>query len=725
MKRCLTIEKEYLIWLDILGFEELAREISEKLGISERKVRDDFVHLINEKVKEVEDKGEIVGKRYGEGEDWLLVTPSLDSVFRIITRILDHNTEYKHYEKVPLEIGIGVGQYDERARLIGSKLIAETPTIEFLKTHIIDYYREWYKRTYSKSIGSTFIVLTESVYCEMESFDKEICTKVEYESTSKTGEKSKVCFFLAETEKVIQRGKVFDFLRRIGKDSRSWYRRIDRIFVPPNEYESIIECLEKYKVVFLVGDPEIGKTYTAIRIMWEYYSKGYLPVWHSGSEPQERAEIRKMISDGVVQNRSITYFEDPFGKVRFEDREDLRRTIGDFLRRVHFLDARVIITSREEVFKEFDKEKLSQSDLHTFTINMRLMKPSYNKEKMEAILLDWTTEFDCMWMQKENLRSSIVAEAVQKLTTPLSLRDFALASKDYDDKKTIDSLIIEKSKEVKEAFAEEIVKMSREKIMFLSLIYILHPLEAERIKAIYVEKCGEFGLDSEANQFEYLMDHFRSRISRDRRDYGFEFTHPSYEEGLVLSWNKAGVRPFLLKLVSELTKDNDPFVRGLCGFCFTENFAEISFKDEAKSLINAVLEDKSAHARNGVAEAVHYCFSDIPLNVALELLEKMANDRHREIRGAVVATIHQNFERIPRQESLRFISRGLEDRAAWVRLEAVGSVRSNFQDMPEELVTKALDCCKELCSYTGWLINFFANITYTHFKEEVQRLKEK
>jgi HEAT repeat protein len=177
--------------------------------------------------------------------------------------------------------------------------------------------------------------------------------------------------------------------------------------------------------------------------------------------------------------------------------------------------------------------------------------------------------------------------------------------------------------------------------------------------------------------------------------------------------------------VSELTKDNDPFVRGLCGFCFTENFAEISFKDEAKSLINAVLEDKSAHARNGVAEAVHYCFSDIPLNVALELLEKMANDRHREIRGAVVATIHQNFERIPRQESLRFISRGLEDRAAWVRLEAVGSVRSNFQDMPEELVTKALDCCKELCSYTGWFINFFANITYTHFKEEVQRLKEK
>jgi hypothetical protein len=723
MKRCLIIEKQYLVWLDILGFEEMAREISEKLGVSERKVRDDFVRVINEKVKEVEDKGEIVGKRFGEGEDWLLVTPSLDSVFKIITIILDHNTEYKHYEKVPLEIGIGVGKYDKWARLDGSRLITETSTIKFLKTPIIDYYREWYRRTYSSSIRSTFIVLTELVYNEMERFDKEICKKVEYDSRPQMKKKNKFSFFIAETEKVIQRGMVFDFLERIGKSRSSWYRRIDRIFVPPNEYKNIIDCLEKWKVVFLVGDPEIGKTFTSLRILWEYYSQGYHPIWYSGSELGERIKIRQIMSDCKIVENSVVYLEDPFGKTRFEDREELRRTIGSFLSRIQVLNARVLITSREEVFKQFNREKLSQSDLQALTVEMRLMKPSYDRKQMETILLNWATEFGCNWLQRDDIRSFIIAKMVGTLTTPLSLRDFALASKDITDVNTIESLIKEKSREVKEAFAEEIAKMNKEKIMFLSLVYILHLLKTEKIKTIYNDKCHKFRLDSETNPFDYLLDHFESRISQGKDDAAFKFAHPSYEEGLVLSWNKIGVKPLLLKLVNELVKDNDWFVRGLCGFCLTKNFSDISFKDEGTAIIKAVLHDKNADARNGVAEAVRYFFGDISDELAFDLLNIMINDKNRFIRAAAIATVGENFKRFPIQESLRLISRGLEDRAAWVRFETVHTVRSNMEDLPEEFITKALELHEQLCHYTGWFIGYFASLGYSDFKEKVEEWK--
>jgi len=86
--------KKYLVYLDILGFERLAEEIEEKRGIESREVREKFIDVINERVKTIERAGRIVGKKYGESDDWLLLTDSLESVFESILTILDHHTPY-------------------------------------------------------------------------------------------------------------------------------------------------------------------------------------------------------------------------------------------------------------------------------------------------------------------------------------------------------------------------------------------------------------------------------------------------------------------------------------------------------------------------------------------------------------------------------------------------------------------------------------------------------
>lgn len=701
----------------------MAKEIAEESGISERKVRDDFVRLIDKKVKEVEERGEIVGKKYGEGEDWLLVTRSIDLVFKIITSILDHNTEYKHYEKVPLEIGIGVGQYDRWAKFDGSRLIVESSTIAFLKTHIIDYYREWHKQTYSRSIKSTFIVLTESAYEELEPLDRKICKKVEYEGEGRKGKERKGWFFVAEIEKFVQRGMVLNFLEKLNRQASSWYRRIDRIFVPPNEYDDVIRCLEKYGAVFLIGDPEIGKTYTAVRILWEYYCKGYNPVWHSGSEFEERRKIRQTMSDCRLQSHSMNYFEDPFGRTKFEDREEIRRTIGSFVTLAQESNAKVIITSREEIFKEFNKERLSQSDLDQLTVEMRLMQPSYTKKKMEEILLDWAAEFDCKWLRGDNIKSFVLIEAGNKLTTPLSLRDFALASKDYDNPSMISSLITEKSKEVKEAFAEEIAKMAKEKILFLSLVYLLGHLEKEKIKAIYGTISVKLGLDPKGYPFEHLEKWFETKITHCWQGGPFEFTHPSYEEGLVRSWSNVKIENFFMDLINELINEDYPVVRGSVGYYSVKNFEELSFKDKAERLILTLLNDKNAVARYGVSLAIKQYFAHLPPSLGLKYLEIMAGDRHREIRAAVATVVGDNFSKIPMEQSLEFISRGLEDRAALVRLDTVDSVNRNLEDLPEEIVVKALNCCEKLRHYSGWTLSYFAGILYHVLKEKSRKTK--
>lgn len=719
------MRKEYLIWLDILGFEELAIEIARKSSVSERKVRDDFVRLLSEKIEEVASRGDIVGKKYGQGDDWLLVTESLDLAFKVISSILQHDTGYKGNAKMPLEIGIGVGKYDNWAKLDGFRLIVENSTIKFLKTHIIDYYRKWYEQTNSRSIESTFVVLTESAYDELGPLDKEICRKVEHRDKME-GKRRKITFFVADTEKINEAGMVLDFLGKIGRSGSLWYNKINRIFVPPDEYRDMIKNLEKNRIVFLVGDPEIGKTFTAVRMMWEYFCKGYEPVWYAGSEPIERTKARKIMSECGITEHSVVYFEDPFGRTEFEDQAELRREIGSFVSRVHMMDIRVIITSREEPFKTFEKEKLSQNDLRKFLKEMNLMKPSYNKEKLMMILLNWAKAFDCKWAQKEGIRSVILDEGIRKLRTPLAMKDFALASEDIIDLEKIKCIMEEKSKETKDAFADEIAKMDRKKVLFLSILYILHLKEESAIENLYGKTCKTLGIDVEHNQFKYLMKYFENRISLNRQENTFEFTHPSYEEGLVRSWNKPNVRNDFLRMISLLIKEDDPIVRGLCGFNLIRNLGELSFKEEAKSLIEIAFHDRNASTRNGIAEAINHFFTNIPSDTAYDYLVKMSNDRNREIRANAIRSVGSNFARIPLKQSLKLISKGLEDRAALVRLETAIVVRANMETLHKDLVIKALKCFENLCSsYTGWFLNYIACIEYRVMKKEVEKLKNK
>jgi hypothetical protein len=713
------MEDKFLIWLDILGFENLAKEVAVSSKVSERKVRDDFIHVINEKISEEKRKGEISGYKYGESDDWLLVLDSLDLVFKIIMCILDHSTGYKEHEKIPLEIVIGTAKYDKWTKFEGSSLTIENSTIEFLKKAIPKNYRDWFKKSHQKSITSSFVAITESTYQNMEQYDKEFCKKIEPLEDTKAES-----FYIANLTNLQKRGFVLKFLEKIDKESTSGYRRIERIFVAPKGFEEIKETLEKDNFVFIVGDPEIGKTYTATRILWEYFLRGYEPIWNSGSETQDRAFIRKKLRECVFKPNSVTYFEDPFGKTIFEDSEELRRTIDYIISKIQNLDAKAIITSREEVFNQFIKEKLSQKDLKALTVEMRLKKPSYDEEKMIEILTQWATEFECKWLQDESLKAFVILQARKKLTTPLSLRDFALSSKNSLDKSQLDSLINEKSKAVKAAFAEEIAKMPKEKILFLTIIAILKPVKIPIVKSKYQELCENFGFDIDQYSFESLQNHFSAKIGRDWDEDYFEFTHPSYEEGIITSWNRIEIMNFFLKILDTLIRDENPRVRGSCGVILIKNLTEFRFEQKAEEFIEKILRDKKADTRFGVADAVSVYFQNLPFELGMNYVNRMINDRNRSIRIASIQTISRNFEKIPRNVALSFFEKGLEDRAAIVRLETLGCVRSHLSEMPDKLLTKTLETNEKLTNYTGWFIKFLANIDKRILEKEIKELRK-
>ncbi|RCV63114.1 hypothetical protein C5S53_15325 [Methanophagales archaeon] len=682
-------EKKYLIYVDILGFERLAEIIEEERGIESREVREKFIDVINERVKTIERAGRIIGKKYGESDDWLLLTDSLENAFKCILDILDHHTPYRGYEKIPLEIAIGTGDYDKWASFDSKELIIENSTIKFIKTKIIGYYHDWYKQKHkNESPKSTFIVLTGSAYNELEPLDRKISQKIECKYKKDDVKEGVITFFAADVDKVQQRGRVFEFLEKIGYTGSKLYGRIDEVYVPPLEYEDMAETLKEKRFVFITGTPEYGKTYTAVKFMWEYYNSGYEPRWIKAGEPAERDEVRETLENmcAELKSRHIIYFEDPFGRTKYERRDDLERKIGiliDTVRQVE--DVYVILTSREEVFKEFKKKKSSEKDLKEFEKKLNIKKPSYDYEKRKEILLSWAEEENCKWLGNERSKE-FVLESIEDekiLPTPLNIKDFAKATFDKEEESVLKEELKEKSKETANVFAKEIKNMSDDKILFLSFLSIYDSLSVEFIRTTYQELVEELNLKG-AWGFNRVLNWFRDdKINIDGEE--IRFSHPSYSEALknllvedgdFTRINRVIFSKLMLKL-AEKRGDTIFFLRAVA-----DNFNELPEDVKTKILLDLLEKDAAAWA---VARVVANKPDTLPDDVTALLFKLSEYD---EAVWEVARAVADNFDKFPddaRNKLLLNLSK--KDVAAWAVLFAVVY---NLDTFPDDVRTKLL-----------------------------------
>lgn len=672
-------KKNYLVYLDILGFEELAEKIQKKHRIEARKIRNEFIDIIKKKVKQLEKDNMIIGKKYGESDDWLLVTNTLESIFESLTEILDHHLPFIGYEKIPLEIAIGTGKYDKWARFDGKELIIESPTIEFLRTKIMNFYKKGKKRR----VKSTFIVLTESVYQDLEPLDRKICKKVYQKGNKK--EKA-ITFFIADLNKVQRRGKILKFLEKIEYPRSKLYGRIDEVYNPPIGYKGITKMLNKKRIVFITGTQEYGKTFTAVRIMWKYYSDyGYEPRWIKGAEEHERRRAREKLENIEVElkPKHIIYFEDPFGKTHYEKRESLERGIRAIIDRVRKVpDVYVIITSREEVFKEFEIEKSSANMLQEFVCQLNIKKLSYNSAKRKEILLRWAEAENCKWLGNEKLKDLVlhIIDNASKLPTPLSIKDFVLATVSIESENELISKIEEKSKETAEAFAKEIKNMTDDKILFLSFLLISSYSKLQFIKQSYREMVKELNMKG-AWGFDKVLNWFKDdkiiihKLPEDEEM--IKFSHDSYfqsleyllmENGLITRVNREIFSKLLLKLsekeefnwqvvhtiakyfnnlpdeirgiLPKLSK-NEKFAAAI-GNAILLNFSNLP--NELKELLPVMSEiDEAAGA---ISSALYFCFDQLAANVRNKLLLTLST-KDKAIRNVVLITL-ENFEKVPK-----------------------------------------------------------------------------
>jgi hypothetical protein len=198
-----------------------------------------------------------------------------------------------------------------------------------------------------------------------------------------------------------------------------------------------------------------------------------------------------------LKQRRIIYFEDPFGRTEYEAYNDkVTRnisTIVDIIKNAE--DTYIVITSREEIFKDFERRIIAEIDLKHFQKRLTLKGRSFDGEKRTEMLLRWANMLECEWLKSDYLvnlvQDKIVSE--DKLPTCLNIEQFSPATIDVGSEQELLRIIEAKSMETARSFAEEIKVMSSDKILFLSFLSI-SDFKHDLIKELHHELAVELRL---------------------------------------------------------------------------------------------------------------------------------------------------------------------------------------------------------------------------------------
>jgi predicted amidohydrolase len=369
------------------------------------------------------------------------------------------------------------------------------------------------------------------------------------------------------------------FGRAIGHDDQR-YRDIASLFVAPVEYPTILGKLEDHKLLFLVGDPGIGKTYTAVRLLRDYFGRGYRPTWFTGLEKEERALQRRVLEDFQPRDREIIYFEDPFGRTTFERRDVLLRIFGPLRDHLANVDARVVITSRREVFEKFSHETPSTSQLRDLAEFLSVVKPSYPTEALTTILARNATG-RCKWYSRPRLRR-LVERAINDgiLSTPLAIRDLVFSAERVETETELLARIMRRRDESIAIVGEEIAACEAHVLLVFIIVFLFgfkHQYALSQLYAATVRKREALSAELVTSSFsEVVRDALSYRLEQYGGTHaGLRFVHPIYEEALVdaircnrsaealfdlvirSALNEWGVRPCALTARRHMTKHRD------------------------------------------------------------------------------------------------------------------------------------------------------------------------
>lgn len=461
---------------------------------------------------------------------------------------------------------------------------------------------------------------------------------------------------------------LYEFLNMIESFDSESYKDVDYLWVPPKEYDEIIRTLNKDRVVIIIGPPEYGKTYTAIRILLEYYHKGYITKLVEIEDTSVEKTVFKKKVDEILNVASqkkniIVYLNDPFGRTKFvEDYVDEVKALLNKLK--VYKNGRLIITSRESNYRQINDSLFENIES---VVKFDIARPSYSSEKRERILQLHAKNSSCEWIKNKQITKRILSSLKRdprNLPTLLNILNFAQQTIDEDDVDNLEKKMEELSDETPRVFAKEIKAEHYDLMEFLSFPFISENLTTELVRSLYEALIEDDKKDIKSYSFEHIATKFKDKISTE--EY-VKFRHPSYSEAL----------PFLLERKHDTAQDRqkpDPIIDG---------FSKVIFKLHDNKYTDDLVRYSAAQ---GLTSIIAENFGDLPPRVQ-NLLLKTADDNNTALYVAVA--LDNNFDNLPPEIRNQLLLKLSDNKGKETARKIADVVARNFDELPGTL-TKEL-----------------------------------
>jgi hypothetical protein len=344
------------------------------------------------------------------------------------------------------------------------------------------------------------------------------------------------------------------------------FSHLDELFVPPAEFPEIQSVLDTNNFVLILGDPEIGKTYTALYLLYQYFQDGYQPFWESvrdletsyGAAFQRLKRPRFDLDDYVrrrLEGRNAIYIEDPWGKINFEMPEEFTSSLESLINRVRASQAKLIITSRSAIFT-----RLTDLVGKDFVVTLRTelvyggTRAAYGEAEKTQLLDNYFRLF-----HGNDARCPAVAKgALSRLHSPNSIREFCYLTRNCQTDEEYEHATAF-SAQLDRQFAIEIIRDAspegrRYRAALILFLYVVQharrllnaenlilnvahsegPRSFEQMYNGIIQDLGPLPLDPLKDALESLGD----RVVYRQQDNGYEkvsywqFTHPIYLDGV-------------------------------------------------------------------------------------------------------------------------------------------------------------------------------------------------
>lgn len=437
------------------------------------------------------------------------------------------------------------------------------------------------------------------------------------------------------------------------------YTHLDELFVPPTQYETMNHILQKYGVLLLFGKPHLGKTYTALHILYEYFKKGFT-VDYKPSFYRKRVYWDTLVRpEDIHRSNTIIYYEDIFGSTEPENIHIFKSELKKLTEEIQNSSAMVIISSHLEVCNVIDPEE--------FPMVIHLNNDSYTVEKRKALIDKYLSVYTDKDIHINNL-------LYKELTTPHSIKVFC--EKAAHTRNTALLKLAKKAKNVIQVFAEEIDNTTTAEKAFLYTCYIFLESRGNLKKA---KKCYhnliKHNIGSQKTVDE-LLKVFQSRV------YPLLFKEEKFRE-------KREVR----------IKSHPSYARAI----------EESFLKNAKlitKIFNVIAHSKDADMRKQVPEPVCHNFQRLP-EECHNVLTVLAHDKDPEVRAAVAVSLGEHFNQLPEEYRALFLQLSRDDNAKvrWSTIEsAVKYHWGEMGDTYKQLLTLVKDETAEVSTLLSGVV---------------------